>query len=52
MIELSLTNFNSNIVDEENEAVANTVKIPLLTPLNVQYQEGGPKTTQYENNGF
>jgi hypothetical protein len=52
MIELSLTNFNSNIVDEENEAVANTVKIPLLTPLNVQHQEGGPKTTQYENNGF
>ena len=44
MIELSLTNFNSNIVDEENE-VGNTVKMPLLTPLDIHYQEGGPKTT-------
>jgi len=52
MIELSLTNFNSNIVDEDNEMAANTVNIPLLTPLNIQHQEGGPKTTQYENIGF
>ena len=46
MIELSLTNFNSNIIDEDNE-VANTVKMPLLIPLDIHRQEGGPKTTQY-----